>query len=183
MTKVFIGGSRKVSKLPSAVEKRLENIINNNFTVLVGDANGADKCVQRFLAASHYKYVTVFCMNGTCRNNVGDWEMRRVVATTQAKGFSFYATKDLEMAKEASYGFMIWDAKSNGTLNNMINLLKGNKKVLVYFAPEKLFRTLGTLQELSTLLAKCDRQSLEVFEEKLGITRLLENEQVRFEFV
>lgn len=182
MTKVFIGGSRKLSKLSSPVKRRIENIINNHFTVLVGDANGTDKCVQSYLAENHYEFVIVFCMADVCRNNVGAWETRNVAADSLEKDFSFYATKDLEMAKEASYGFMIWDAKSKGTLNNIINLLKRNKKVLVYFSPDKSFHTLCSFRDLSSLLAKCDKKSLELFEKKLGVMHLLKEEQAELEF-
>ena len=183
MTKVFIGGSRKLTRLPSQVKNRIENIIQNNFIILVGDANGTDKCVQNYLADNNYEFVIVFCMAGACRNNVGAWETRNVVADTNEKGFSFYTIKDLEMAKEASYGFMIWDGKSKGTLNNIVNLLKRDKKVLVYFSPDKAFYTLCSFHDLSSLLAKCDKKSLELFEKKLGVMHILKEEQAELEFV
>lgn len=182
MTKVFIGGSRKLFNLPPPVKERIENIVNHNFVILVGDANGADKCVQNFLADNNYEFVIVFCMAGSCRNNIGSWETRTVVAKSSEKDFHFYATKDLEMVKEASYGFMIWDGKSKGTLNNIINLTKRNKKALVYFSPDKSFHTLCNFNDLSSLLSKCDRKSLELFEKKLGIKRLLKEEQAELSF-
>jgi hypothetical protein len=182
MIKVFIGGSRKLTKLQPVIKCRVDNIIKNGFTVLVGDANGSDKCVQSYLASKNYKHVIVFCMVDVCRNNVGNWEVRNIAADSTEKNFKFYATKDLEMVKEASYGFMIWDGRSNGTLNNILNLLKRNKKVLVYFSPDKSFYTLCSFHDLSSLLAKCDRQSLEGFEKKLGITHILREEQVELEF-
>ena len=46
MTKVFIGGSRAITRLHPEVAKRLRNIIDGKLMVLVGDANGADKAVQ-----------------------------------------------------------------------------------------------------------------------------------------
>jgi len=67
MTKVFIGGSRKLTRLNKEVKKRLDNIIGRGFTVLVGDANGADKAVQRYLAGENYDSVEVLCMAGGCR--------------------------------------------------------------------------------------------------------------------
>ena len=45
MTTVFLGGSRQVSRLSTPVEKRLDKIIDQNFHVLIGDANGADKAI------------------------------------------------------------------------------------------------------------------------------------------
>jgi predicted Rossmann fold nucleotide-binding protein DprA/Smf involved in DNA uptake len=71
MTKVFIGGSRRLSKLNKDVKRRLDNIIEKGFTVVVGDANGVDKAVQQYLASKHHENVVVFCMAGQCRNNLG----------------------------------------------------------------------------------------------------------------
>lgn len=45
MVKVFIGGSRVITRLPSSVAARIGNIIDGNFMILVGDASGADRCV------------------------------------------------------------------------------------------------------------------------------------------
>ena len=46
MNTLFIGGSRHVSRLPTDVKKRLDNVISSGHRVIVGDANGADKAVQ-----------------------------------------------------------------------------------------------------------------------------------------
>jgi hypothetical protein len=182
MSKIFIGGSRKLTELPISVRKRLDNIIVNDFIVLIGDANGTDKCVQGYLASKGYKNVVLFCMTGKCRNNIGEWEVRIVEADSSEKTFDFYATKDRQMAEEASYGFMIWDGKSNGTLNNMLNLLGRQKKILVYFSPEKSFYTIRNSEELSKLLSKCDRNALDRFEKKLSLTEFLKREQAKLEF-
>ena len=49
MTSVFIGGSRKVSRLNSAIKERIDGIIQREFTVYIGDANGSDKAIQKYL--------------------------------------------------------------------------------------------------------------------------------------
>jgi hypothetical protein len=182
MTRVFIGGSRKITVLPLPVINRLDNIINQGFAVLIGDANGADKCVQKYLADKGYRRVTVFCMGETCRNNLGNWETRNITAEKTAKGSDFYAIKDRAMADEASCGLMIWDAKSNGTLNNVMNLIQQRKKVLVYFSPDQSFHTVRDGRDLSDLLAKCDRQNVVRFEKKLAITQRLSQIQPELEW-
>jgi len=169
MSNIFIGGSRKISRLPRPVLQRLDNIIHNQFTVLVGDASGVDLHVQKYLFSQSYSNVVVFCTGNTCRNNVGKWETRNVAAERHSKGFDFYAVKDLQMAKEATYGFMIWDAKSKGTLNNVLNLLRLEKKILVYFAPTQSFQTVRTMDDLHILLAQCDRQDVAGFERELSL--------------
>ena len=50
MTKVFIAGSRHLSRLNADVKLRIDTMIEKGFTILVGDANGAAKVAQRHLA-------------------------------------------------------------------------------------------------------------------------------------
>lgn len=173
MTKVFVGGSRNITKLDSQVSARLDNIINSNLTVLIGDASGADKSVQKYLAGKNYGNVVVFCMSGRCRNNVGSWETRVVIPENGERGFEFYALKDLQMAEEATHGMMLWDGESNGTLNNIVNLLTRDKKMVVFFAPEKEFYTLRRADDLAGLLKKCKPDDLAGFGKKLALAERL----------
>src|SRR5579863_4591204 len=136
--KVFIGGSRSVSKLNPIIRERLDDFIKRSCTILIGDASGADKAVQTFFASRQYTNVIVFCME-ECRNNVGEWPTRNVQPPKGSRGFSYYAAKDFVMAEEAQCGVMLWDAKSKGTLQNMLNLIAAGKRTLVYFAPAKEF--------------------------------------------
>ena len=70
MTKVFIAGSRQIVRLPAEVKNRIDTMVEKGFQILVGDANGADKAVQRYLADKAYPNVLVHCMENHCRNNV-----------------------------------------------------------------------------------------------------------------
>lgn len=78
MSKVFFGGSRNLGRLNPALRTRLRNLITNKHTVLVGDANGVDKAVQSFFAEEGYRNVIIYCMDGECRNNVGNWEIKSI---------------------------------------------------------------------------------------------------------
>lgn len=113
----------------------------------------------------------MFCAGNQCRNNVGNWKTTAVSADANEKGFDFYASKDLRMAREADYGLMIWDAKSRGTLNNILNLLDESKSVLVFFSPDRSFHTIRNDQDLSALLVKCGEQALTILKEKLDISK------------
>ncbi len=144
MKKVFIGGSRHVSRLNAQVRKRLDNIIDKELPVIIGDANGADKAVQQYLHDRGYRNVEVFCSDGFCRNNLGRWEVRSVPAGTRDRNVTFYSAKDRMMTQEAMVGLMIWDGKSVGTLLNVFRLLSQNKKVVVYTVPEKRFEEIKT---------------------------------------
>jgi hypothetical protein len=137
--------------------------MRQQFAVVVGDANGTDKAVQGYFASRDYNNVTVYGMGNRCRNNVGGWPTKQVSADGVKKDFAYYAVKDKEMAKVASCGFMIWDGRSRGTINNIVNLLHQDKPVSVYFSPDKSWHTLKSPQDLPELLDKCepsDRQKL-----------------------
>ena len=67
-------------------------------------------------------------------------------------GFEFYAQKDLEMAEKANIGFMIWNGKSKGTFNNIINLLNLKKEVILYYIPNQKFYQFKTIKDLNNFL-------------------------------
>ena len=157
MTKVFIGGSRRVSRLNADVRRRIDRILEQGFPVLVGDANGADKAVQKYLQGRGYDAVEVFCSGGECRNNLGKWPIRAVATRQARRDFDYYAAKDEQMAQEASVGLMIWDGKSAGTLANAARLVRQDKKVVVYATPAKRFLTLKAEADWEHLVSTCGR--------------------------
>lgn len=165
---VFIGGSRAVSKLNAVIRERLDDLIKRGCTIFIGDANGADKAVQQYLAKRDYANVVVFCME-ECRNNIGSWPTRSIEPPTDRRNFRYYAAKDIIMSKEAQCGVMLWDAKSKGTLQNMLNLIGAGKRTLVYFAPTKDFHLLANEQDLQGLLAHCEKRYLDTAARGLGL--------------
>ena len=158
---VFVAGSRHISRLPIEVKSRIDTMVEKGFQILVGDANGADKAVQRHLADKAYTNVLVHCMEHHCRNNVGNWPTREVPAPGGAKGFDYYSVKDRAMADAAEYGLMLWDGKSKGTINNVVNLSRRDKPVVVYVAPAKRFLTVKAFEDLKNVLALGDSASVE----------------------
>ena len=73
------------------------------------------------------------------------------------------------MFQEAKCGMMLWDAKSKGTLQNMLNLVGAEKRTLVYFAPGKVFQVLSSEQDLQSLLSRCNARNLGEAARKLGV--------------
>ena len=78
MKTVFIGGSRKLSRLNEQIRSKLAEITERKLHVLVGDANGADRAVQAQLRDWGYESVTVFFVGSAPRNNEGAWPTERV---------------------------------------------------------------------------------------------------------
>lgn len=150
----------------SVIRERLDDFIRRGCAIFVGDANGADKAVQRYFADCGYNNLVVYCVN-ECRNNIGGWQTRRVSVPSGTAGFAYYAAKDLTMAEEAKCGVMLWDGKSKGTLNNIQTLIHSRKKALVYFAPTKTFYKLSSEDDLQELLARCNKQRIQEAQRQL----------------
>jgi hypothetical protein len=161
--RVFLGGSRRVARLNAAIRGRLEELIKREMPIIIGDANGADRAMQCQLADWGYRNVEVFYVGRAPRNNAGSWPTRRVPTPTKTKGFDFYAAKDLEMAREAECGFMLWDGESRGTLANVENLIRVGKPVVLYISPAHRFVALRTNDDLAgvrrVLVAKGNAES------------------------
>lgn len=151
MKRVFLGGSRKVSHLNESVRSRLDEIVQRNMHVLIGDANGADKAMQRLLADWGYPDVVVYFVGGAPRNNVGGWPTRNVPVPRGTRGFDFYSAKDRVMAEESECGLMLWDGESRGTLANVERLVASGKPVAVYVSPEQRFVNVLSQDDLDRL--------------------------------
>lgn len=162
--KVFIAGPRVISKLNRRVEERLYNIYAKEMTVIVGDANGIDKAIQEYFYHLGYQNVLVYASQGKARCNIGSWKIENVEVSKKIKGFDFYAAKDLKMTEEADYGFMIWNGKSKGTLNNVINLIKRSKKTLMYFTPGNEFYTIKNSADIENIISKCDEETKKMYQ-------------------
>ncbi|WP_247351239.1 hypothetical protein [Ralstonia pseudosolanacearum] len=152
MTTVFIAGSMNIKHLDLKVKERIDRIVESEFEVVVGDADGADTSIQTYLVERGATHATVFCSGTAPRNNVGAWQVRTVEAKHAAGTRAFFTVKDVEMARVADYGLMIWDAKSTGTLSNVLELLKQRKKSVVFVNKEKSFVTVGDVEQLEHLI-------------------------------
>lgn len=167
-TKVFIAGSRRLSRLNPGVKRRIDNIIDKGFLVIVGDANGVDKSVQQYLSSRQYTNVIVFCMEGGCRNNIADWPTRTIIAPDPSRrDFAYYSTKDRAMVAEADYGLMLWDGQSRGTLTNIVHLVRQGKPVVAYVASDRSFHTLRQSDDLAEILGRLDPAALHRIDHEL----------------
>ena len=173
MTTVFVGGSRRLVRLDQRIRERASRLIEEGFVVLVGDANGADKAIQKFFAERAYPNVVVYHAGSSCRNNIGNWTTHPVEVQRTQRDFNYYAAKDLAMSEAADYGLMIWDGESPGTVNNVLNLLEGGKKVVVYVSPRKEFLTFRTLNDATELLQNMNPVAVAHLDRKIAFRRRL----------
>ena len=73
------------------------------------------------------------------------------------------------MAEAADYGLMIWDAKSTGTLSNVIELLSRKKKSLVFVNKEKEFKVVGDVNQLEELITFMSDHAQQKANEKIKL--------------
>ena len=153
---IFLGGSRRVSRLPELCRNRLDTIIAGGHRIVVGDASGVDKAVQKHILGRGYEAVTVFCTGPSARNNVGGWSIEHVVPPKAARGFAFYAAKDREMARAADFGLMIWDGESPGTLLNVLRLVRAGKIAVLHNARTDTVTNFKGSADWDAFIKDCD---------------------------
>ena len=119
--RVFISGSKSISKLPEEVKSLLDEHIALGTEFLVGDCYGVDAAVQKYLESKGCGKVTIYCSGETPRNNFVTGAKVCSCAET-AKGLTgnaFQYVKDIQMAQDCDTALMIWDGKSKGTAENI----------------------------------------------------------------
>ena len=127
--KVFISGSKSISKLPEEVKSSLDEHIALGTEFLVGDCYGVDVAVQKYLETKGYRNVTIYCSGETPRNNFAPSAKVRSCAEA-AKGLTrsaFHYVKDIQMTQDCDQALVVWDGKSKGTAEN-IRRIKELKK-------------------------------------------------------
>lgn len=170
METVFIAGSISISRLDSRVKERIAKAVDAGLCVAVGDADGADTSIQQHLASIKAEYVTVYCSGSRPRNNVGGWTVEHVYTDAAPGTRGYFTAKDIKMAAAANYGLMIWDAKSTGTLSNVIELLKAKKKSVVFINKAKEFVTVADGQSLDRLLDSMSDSAKAKAERKIALS-------------
>lgn len=169
MHKVFISGSIKIKHLDDNVLDKIDELIASNNQVIVGDAGGVDSAVQKYLDDRQNKDVVVYCAGDQPRNNFGDWPVETIHSDARPGTRAFYTAKDLKMADDCSYGLMVWDVKSTGTLKNVIELLKRKKNSQVYVSTLGKFLTVDVIDDFEKLISYMNNEAATKAETKLGL--------------
>lgn len=175
MHKVFISGSMKIKKLDSNVLNRINNIIDSNYQILIGDANGVDSSIQEYLSDKKSKSVIVYCSGNKPRNNIGNWVIENIFTNASPGTRAYFTAKDIRMAEDCDYGFMVWDTRSTGTLSNALELLKRKKYALVYINKTKEFLKVKDVRDLEKLISYMSESAFNKANEKLKIKRVVES--------
>ncbi len=175
MHKVFISGSMKIKNLDSNVLARINNIVDSNYQVIVGDADGVDSSIQKYLESKQTKSVVVYCSGEKPRNNIGQWLTEKIHTTVTPGTRAFFTAKDIRMAEDCDYGLMVWDAQSTGTLNNALELLKRKKISLVYINKTKKFLKVKEASDLEKLVSYMSNSAFIKADKKLNLRGKIES--------
>ncbi len=169
MHKIFISGSMRIKNLNKEVLKRIDNIVNSQYEVIVGDAGGVDSSIQAYIESKNITLVSVYCTGSQPRNNIGRWPTKKIKTDLKPGTRSYFTAKDISMAEDCDYGLMIWDSKSTGTLSNVIELLKRNKVSVVYVNKIKTFINVKNVEDFEKLITHMNDISFLKADTKLKI--------------
>lgn len=133
---VFISGKTKYDRpIDKNIRKQIDEIIKAGSKIHIGDAPGADKRVQDYLASKRYKNVEVYTTDPAVRNNVGNWKVNTVSSNGKRTERTIRRQKDVAMTRVSNKGLAIApsdDRKRSATSLNVKRLRRGRKPVMVY---------------------------------------------------
>lgn len=175
MHKVFISGSMKIKNLDTNVLSRINNIVDSNYQVIVGDADGVDSSIQKYLESKQTKAVIVYCSGEKPRNNIGQWLTEKIQTSVTPGTRAFFTAKDIRMAEDCDYGLMVWDTESTGTLSNALELLKRKKISLVYINKAKEFLKVKEVSDLEKLVSYMSDSAFSKADKKLNLRDKIES--------
>lgn len=139
--KVFISGSISIKKLTNEITNSLDNIIDKNLEVLVGDADGIDSLIQNYLCSRNYFNVTVYSITSVPRYSASnEFNFKHIFVSSEIKKErQRQQEKDKTMTLDSEFSFVIWDAKSKGSYANLLRALENDKKIKLYLSTEDSF--------------------------------------------
>jgi len=118
--KVFISGSIRRKSLSKFAIGGLEQIVEGNRTILIGDAHdGVEMVVQQYLFEQNYQNVIIYFSGEAIRNNIGNWQTKQIPNPENLTGRSRYQLKDKAMADDCDCGMIFYTGKSKGTQANI----------------------------------------------------------------
>lgn len=141
---LFVSGSSKTEtkgspyyrkKLPKEVRGQLDKAIWDREKIIVGDAPGIDRQVQKYLKRKRYSNVEVYAPGKSVRYLADKkWKTKTVdVPGAEPMSEKWLAGKDFAMTNAATRGLaVILDNGSSATRNNIQRLINQNKTVDIY---------------------------------------------------
>ena len=136
--RVFLGGSKSITELTDDEKAVIDEYIEKDYQILVGDCRGADTEIQKHLIERGYTNVKVYATDGEARNNVGNFKVINCPSCyapewSARNAYSYYRVKDERMLTLCDEILMFWDSGSKASRENLedgVKLKKPTKAVL-----------------------------------------------------
>ena len=143
--RVFLGGSKSITALTDDEKAVVDEYIENDYQILVGDCRGADTEIQKHLVERGYTNVKVYATDGEARNNVGNFKVIACPSSytpewSAKNAYSYYRVKDERMLTLCDEILMFWDDNSKASRENLekgVKMKKPTKAVLRPFEVRK----------------------------------------------
>lgn len=133
---VFISGKVKYDDpVDNTLKEELDRVINAGSKVIIGDAPGADTRCQDYLASKGYKNVTVYTTDDVVRNNVGNWNVKKISGNGMTTERDVRAQKDIAMSEASTKGIVVSsrdDRADSATSKNIQRLAESGKSIQFY---------------------------------------------------
>ena len=130
---VYITGSPEVISLPEAVTKRLDQIVDKGYDILVGDNKGFDSAIQKYFSMRKYRRVTIYVSGQHTRYNEGAFGEVHIPCWPGDSAVEFARLKNDAMIADADCAIAVWDGYSRAVRQDLEELLECGKKVLLYW--------------------------------------------------
>lgn len=133
---VFISGSISIKSLPSQVIESFNTMMAKGLTIFVGDAPGIDTLIQDLCNKNDYFNVIIYTITSSPRYIANQKFNFKYIFVDQAikKERERQGYKDRAMTDDSDYSLVVWDGSSKGSYANILQSLKQNKPVKVYYA-------------------------------------------------
>lgn len=133
---VFISGKVSYDQpLNTQLKREINSMTKAGSKIIIGDAPGADTRVQEYLAELKYPNVTVYTTDSTVRNNVGNWNVKKIDGNGETDERAIRMQKDIAMTNEATKGFAIMpldDRPDSAMSLNVQRLKEKGTPILTY---------------------------------------------------
>lgn len=156
LTPIFISGSVGITTLSLKVRDRLDFLVGNSCSFIVGDSSGAETAIQKYLSKVHCKNVLINCVGDTCKNNVSNWRVQHLEIDKNLNRKDFYKQLITKVAEKTDHGFVLWDGKSTDSREIIYAMLLQDFRVLVYFEHNNSFKIMEK-KDSSSLLERLPR--------------------------
>jgi len=145
---LFVSGSSKTQtkgspyyrkRLPKEIKRKLNDSMWEGHKIIVGDAPGIDRQVQKYLKRKGYSNVEIYGPGKKVRYSASKFWKTNPIDVPDAEPMSerWLAGKDFAMTNAATRGLaVILDNGATATRNNVQRLIDQNKEVDVYMLTE-----------------------------------------------